>query len=330
MRQPVFKTRITELFGIDHPILCGGLQWLADAKYVAAVVNAGGMGFITCMSYPDDPEQFRREVQKCRELTDGKPFGVSIPISRRLGPNDRLKPFIDVIVEERVKFIETSGDSPAVLLPRLKAAGCIVMHKAPTVRFAVSAQKLDVDAIAVIAAESGGHPGTQMTPQIIQAPLAADSVTKPFALGGGMSTGRHLVTSLAMGADAILLGSRMVVAEEIWAHKNYKDHIVSIDENANRVVMKIFKNHHRVLDNDTSRSVETLESEGVDDFNQYSQLTSGQLAKSAYANGDARTGMLDIGPSAVFAREVKSVEAIFDEIIDEAILASKRVFESHI
>jgi nitronate monooxygenase len=122
----------------------------------------------------------------------------------------------------------------------------------------------------------------------------------------------------------------MVVAEEIWAHKNYKDHIVSIDENANRVVMKIFKNHHRVLDNETSRSVESLESEGVDDFKQYSQLISGQLAKSAYANGDARIGMLDIGPSAVFAREVKSVEAIFDEIIDEAILASKRIAESHI
>lgn len=330
MRQQVFKTRITELFGIDHPILCGGLQWLADANYVAAVVNAGGMGFITCMSYPDDPSQFRFEVQKCRELTGGKPFGVSVPISRRLGPNDRLKPFIDVIVEEKVKFIETSGDSPAVLLPRLKDAGCIVIHKAPTVRFAVSAQKLDVDAISVIAAESGGHPGTQMTPQIIQAPLAADVVKKPFALGGGMSTGRHLVTALAMGADAVLLGSRMVVAEEIWAHRDYKDHVVSIDENANRVVMKIFNNHHRVLDNETSRSVAALESEGVEDFNRYSQLTSGQLAKAAYASGDTRTGMLDIGPSAVFAREVQSVEAIFDEIIDEAVVAFNRVTQSHI
>jgi NAD(P)H-dependent flavin oxidoreductase YrpB (nitropropane dioxygenase family) len=330
MRQQVFKTRITELFGIDHPILCGGLQWLADANYVAAVVNAGGMGFITCMSYPDDPSQFRLEVQKCRELTGGKPFGVSVPISRRLGPNDRLKPFIDVIVEEKVKFIETSGDSPAVLLPRLKDAGCIVIHKAPTVRFAVSAQKLDVDAISVIAAESGGHPGTQMTPQIIQAPLAADVVKKPFALGGGMSTGRHLVTALAMGADAVLLGSRMVVAEEIWAHRDYKDHVVSIDENANRVVMKIFNNHHRVLDNETSRSVAALESEGVEDFNRYSQLTSGQLAKAAYASGDTRTGMLDIGPSAVFAREVQSVEAIFDEIIDEAVVAFNRVTQSHI
>jgi nitronate monooxygenase len=326
MRKPIFKTRITELFQIDHPILCGGLQWLADANYVAAVVNAGGMGFITCLSYPDDPEEFRRQVKRCRELTGGKNFGVSIPISRRLGPNDRLNPYIDIIVEEKVKFIETSGDSPALILPRLKNAGCIVVHKAPTVRFAISAQKLNVDAIAVISGESGGHPGTQMTSQIIQGPLAADAISKPLVLGGGMSTGRHLVSALAMGADAILLGSRMVVANEIWAHQDYKQHIVSIDENANKVVMKMFSNHHRVLDNETSRNVYQLEIEGVDDFNQYAPLISGQIAKAAYASGDVRIGMLDIGPSAVFAREIKSVESIFDEIIDEAIKSSNRIY----
>jgi nitronate monooxygenase len=325
MRSQIFKTRITELFGIPHPILCGGLQWLADARYVSAVVNAGGMGFITCMSFPDDPEAFRGEVRKCKDMTGGKPFGVSVPISRRLGANDRLNPYLDIIVDEGVRFIETSGDSPERLLQRLKAAGCIVIHKAPGVRYALSAQQLSVDAITVVAAEGGGHPGTLMVPQIIQGPLAADSLSKPLVLAGGMATGRHLVSALAMGADAILIGSRMVVAEEIWAHRSYKEHVLGIDENANRVVMKTFRNHHRVLDNETSRAVEQLEMQGVQDFAQYQAQVDGELARQAYVSGNFNLGMIDMGPSGVFAREIKPVEAIIDEIIDEANLARQRV-----
>jgi nitronate monooxygenase len=325
MRSQIFKTRITELFNIPHPILCGGLQWLADARYVAAVVNAGGMGFITCMSFPDDPEAFRREVQKCKDLTGGKPFGVSVPISRRLGANDRLNPYLDIIVDEGVRFIETSGDSPERLLPRLKAAGCIVIHKAPGIRYALSAQQLPVDAITVVSAEGGGHPGTLMVPQIIQGPLAADALSKPLALAGGMSTGRHLISALAMGADAILMGSRMVVAEEIWAHRAYKEHVVGIDENANRVVMKTFRNHHRVLDNETSRAVEQLELQGIKDFDHYQPHVDGALARQAYESGNFNLGMIDMGPSGVFAREIKPVEAIIDEILDEANLARQRV-----
>ena len=325
MRAPVFRTRITELFGIPHPILCGGLQWLADARYVAAVVNAGGMGFITALSFPDDPGAFREELRRCAELTSGKPFGVSVAISRREGANERLAAYIDVIVEERVRFVETSGDSPQQWLGRLKDAGCVVIHKVPAVRYALSAQKLAVDALTVISAEASGHPGTQMVPQVIQSALAAEAATKPLALGGGMSTGRHLVGAIAMGADAILVGSRMVVAEEIWAHRRYKEHVVSIDETANRVVMKRFRNHHRVLDNETSRAVEALEAQGVDDFERYAPHVSGRLARRAYETGDCSTGMIDMGPSSVFAREIKPVEAIIDEIIDDAVRAAARV-----
>ncbi len=325
MREPVFRTRITELFGIRHPILCGGLQWLADARYVAAVVNAGGMGFITALSFPDDPDGFRREIRRCGELTGGRPFGVSLAISRRAGANERLAAYIDVVVDERVRFVETSGDSPQPWLGRLKEAGCIVIHKVPAVRFALSAQKLAVDAITVISAEAGGHPGAQMVPQVIQSALAAEAVTKPLALGGGMATGRHLVGAIAMGADAILVGSRMVVAEEIWAHRRYKEHVVAIDETANRLVMTRFRNHHRVLDNDTSRAVAALEADGIDDFERYAPLVAGRLARQAYESGDWSTGMIDMGPSGVFAREIKPVEAIIDDIIDDAVRAAARV-----
>ena len=169
-------------------------------------------GFITALSFPDDPEAFRREVQKCSALTEGKPFGVSISFSARANINERLLPYLKIIVDEKVKFVETSGGSPQQYLPMLKDAGCIVIHKVPAVRYALSAEKLGVDAITVVAGEAGGHPGVYMVGNMVQGVLAADAVKLPLAIGGGMGTGRHLVTALAMGADAMLVGSRMLTA----------------------------------------------------------------------------------------------------------------------
>jgi nitronate monooxygenase len=328
MRDQVFTTPITELFGIRHPILCGGLQWLADARYVSAVVNAGGMGFITCLSFPGEPERFRQEIRRCRELTDGKPFGVSVSVARRPDVVEMLTPFLDVIVEERVAFVETSGNNPSWLLPTLKNAGCIVVHKVPAVRYGVSAQRENVDAVTVISGEAGGHTGQFMVGQIVQGPLAADAIHKPLVLGGGMGDGRHLVATLAMGADAMMLGSRMVVAEEIWAHRNYKEHVTLLDEMASRVVMGRFGKQHRVLDNDAARQVAALEAQGIDDFEMYRPLVSGTRVKEAYKSGEHAEGMIDMGPAGVFAREIKPVEAIFDDIIDAAVTALNAVAKS--
>ncbi|CAM5404838.1 NAD(P)H-dependent flavin oxidoreductase [Eoetvoesiella caeni] len=321
MREQVFTTRITELLGIRHPILCGGLQWLADARYVAAVVNAGAMGFITCLSFPGDPERFRREVRLCRELTEGKPFGVSVSIGRRPDIVEILTPMLDVIVEEKVPFVETSGNNPGWLLPRLKDAGCTVIHKVPAVRYAVSAERLGVDAVTVISSEAGGHGGQYMVSQIVQGPLAADTLRVPLVLGGGMGDGRHLVSTLAMGADAMMLGSRMVVAEEIWAHGDYKNHVTQIDELGTRVVMSSFGKQHRVLANPTAQTVSEMEAAGVSDFNSYRGLLAGELVRNAYQGGDWSQGLIDMGPAGVFARRVEPVEAIIDSIIDQAVLA---------
>ena len=325
MRDQIFRTCVTELFGIRHPILCGGLQWLADARYVAAVVNAGGMGFITCLSFPDEPERFRREIQKCRELTGGRPFGVSISLPRRPNVKEFLEPFVNIVVQERIRFIETSGNNPAWLLPRLKAAGCIVIHKVPAVRYAMTAAREEVDAVTVISGEAGGHTGQYMVGQIVQAPLAADALRKPLVVGGGMGDGRHLVAALSLGADGIILGSRMVVAEEIWAHRAYKEHIVRLSESGSRVVMGSFGKQHRVLDNEAARKVSALESSGVADFEQYRELVAGAIVRNAYVDGDWSQGMIDMGPAAAFADEIKPVEAIFDEIIDEANASMQRM-----
>lgn len=325
MREQVFATRITELLGIRHPILCGGLQWLADARYVAAVVNAGAMGFITCLSFPGDPERFRREIRLCRELTGGRPFGVSVSIGRRPDIVEVLTPMLDVIVEEKVSVVETSGNNPGWLLPRLKDAGCVVIHKVPAVRYALSAEKLGVDAVTVISGEAGGHTGQYMVGQIVQGPLAADALTIPLVLGGGMGDGRHLVATLAMGADAMMLGSRMVVAEEIWAHDDYKRHVTGLDELASRVVMGSFGKQHRVLDNEAARRVLGLEAAGVTDFEAYRELVAGERVRQAYEIGRWDEGMIDMGPAGVFAQRIEPVEAIIDGIIDRAAQALETV-----
>lgn len=324
MRPQTFKTCITELFGIRHPIVCGGLMWLADGRYVAGVVNAGGMGFITASTFPD-PGKFRDELQMTKQLVGGKKFGVNFGISPRPGMLEKFAPHRQIVCEEGIAFVETSGSPPTPILPQLREAGIKVMHKAPAVKYGVSAEKLDVDAICVIGAESGGHPGMFMIGTMVQAADAPTKIKKPLVIGGGIGTGRQLAAVLMMGADAVLMGSRMVVAEEIWAHPDYKRRVVAGDGTESRIGMQIFKHHHRVLDNESVRAVIELEQKGVTDFAQYEPHVRGEVVRDAYATGDLSRGMIDYGQSVAFADQVKPVEAIFDEIIDDAVGAMARL-----
>jgi nitronate monooxygenase len=164
-----------------------------------------------------------------------------------------------------------------------------------------------------------------MVGNIVQAALAADAVELPLAIGGGMGTGRHLITALAMGADAMLVGSRMLCASEIWAHDTYKQRILAASELDNRVVMKTFRNNHRVLDNKAARAVEELESRGERDFDAYREHASGRAVRRAYETGDCATGLIDLGPAAVFASDIKPIDAIVDQLIDEAMLTMERL-----
>ena len=324
MRPPLVTTRLTQLFGIRHPLFCGGLIWLADARYVAAVVNAGGMGFITALSFPD-PEEFRKQIQLCRELTQGKPFGVNLSVSRRPGVNERIRPHIDVVIQENVRFIETSGSNPVELLPRLKDIGCIVMHKVPYLKYAESAVRSGVDAISVVGGEAGGHPGPLLMGTMVQAGLGAERIDVPWAIGGGIGSGRQLIAALAMGADGVLLGSRMLAAREIWAHEDYKRQIIAGDGTESRIRMTVFRDHHRVLDNETSRSVAGLEAQGITDFEQYRSHVDGRLARHAYETGEIERGMIDYGQSVAYVDKSESVEEIFDQMIDDAARALRRL-----
>jgi len=323
MRDPVVSTRITELFGIRHPILCGGMLHLSDARYVAAVVNAGGMGFIGAWNFPD-PDDFLSEIRKCRELTGGKPFGVNISVSRRPGVNEMLRPHLDILVREGVRFVETSGSSPAHILGALQSAGVKVIHKVPSVRYALTAQREGVDAVTIVGAECGGHPGYMMIGTMVQAALAAEQLRIPWALAGGIGTGRQIVGALAMGADGVLLGSRMLVAAELRSHPRYKQRVVEGNGEDSCIVMASFKRHHRVLHNAAAEKVLQMEASGITDIEAYTGLISGAQVRKAYETGDWSIGMLDYGQAVVFAKEIKPVEAIYDELLDGMRDAMKR------
>jgi NAD(P)H-dependent flavin oxidoreductase YrpB (nitropropane dioxygenase family) len=324
MTPATYRTRLTDLLGIDHPILCGGLMWLADADYVAAVVNAGAMGFITARSFPE-PRDFREQLRRCRALTDGRPFGVNLYLSQQPGANDLLVGHIEILLEEGVRLIETAGLPPKDLLPRLKDAGCTVIHKVASVRHALSAQKLPVDAISVVGAECGGHPGLALVGTMVQGLLAAERLSLPLAIGGGIGHGAQLAAVLGFGADAVVMGTRMTVASEIWAHRAYKERVVAAAETDSRLILASLRNTYRVLDNETARAVAALEAEGVTDYERYRPLVAGTLTRSAYETGDAERGTLSLGQSAVFADEIKPVEAIIDQLLAEAEAARGRL-----
>lgn len=325
MRPALFHTRITELLGIRHPILAGGLgPKVSDARYVAAVVNAGGMGFIVGAGFAD-PVEFREQLRRCRELTNGARFGVNLYISRQAGGVDRVKRQIDILVEEGVACVETAGASPEPVVPLLKQAGVKVLHKVPAVRYAKSAAQLGVDAVIVVGNDCGGHPGLYGIGSIVQAAHAAQVIDLPIVIGGGIGTGSQLAAVLAMGADAVLLGTRMLVTEELWIHRDVKDLVVRGDGTESVVVKKAIRDHHRVYLNASAQAALALDDAQVTDFEPYRPHVMGALAHQAYVSGDTRTGMLDYGPAAVFADAVESAETIIDRLIDDACAASARL-----
>ena len=325
MRPALFRTRITDLLGIRHPILAGGLgPKVSDARYVASVVNAGGMGFVVGAGFPD-ADEFRAQLRLCRELTQGQPFGVNLYLSRQAGGVDRVKRQIDLLAGAGVSCVETAGASPEAIVPLLKQAGVKVLHKVPAVRYAVSAAKLGVDAIIVVGNDCGGHPGLYGIGSIVQAAHAARVIDVPIVVGGGIGTGSQLAAVLAMGADAVLMGTRLLVSEELWIHPRAKALVLDGDGTESVVVKKSIRDHHRVYRNASAEAALALDEARVTDFEQYRPHVMGALAHQAYVSGDTRTGMLDYGPAAVFADAIESTEAIFDRLLDDAALAMRRL-----
>jgi nitronate monooxygenase len=246
------KTRITELFGIQHPIIQGGMHYVGFAEMAAAVSNAGGLGIITGLTQ-GTPERLAAEIARCRTMTD-KPFGVNLTFLPAVTPPD-YPGFITAIIEGGVKIVETAGNNPQKYLPALKDAGVKVIHKCTAVRHALKAETIGCDAVSVDGFECGGHPGEDDVPNMILLPRAAETLTIPFVASGGMSDARSLVAALAMGAEGMNMGTRFIATVEAPVHPHVKQAIVDASELDTRLIMRPLRNTERVL---TNAAVEKL------------------------------------------------------------------------
>ncbi|MGQ2994524.1 NAD(P)H-dependent flavin oxidoreductase [Variovorax sp.] len=246
------KTRITELLGIEHPIVQGGMHCVGLAPLAAAVSNAGGLGMITALTLPT-ADKLAEEIRRCREMTD-KPFGVNLTFLPSVRQPD-YPGYVRAIIEGGIKAVETAGNNPERVLPALQAAGVKVIHKCTSIRHALKAERIGCDAVSVDGFECGGHPGEDDVPNFILLPLAAQALKIPFIASGGMADGRSLVAALALGADGINMGTRFLATEEAPVHPNVKDAILHASELDTRLVLRPLRNTERVL---TNAAVERL------------------------------------------------------------------------
>ena len=240
------KTRITEMFGIEHPIIQGGMHFVGFAEMAAAVSNAGGLGIITGLTQRT-PDDLAKEIARCREMTD-KPFGVNLTFLPSVNTPD-YPGYVKAIIEGGVKAVETAGNNPAKWLPALKEANIKVIHKCTSVRHSLKAESIGCDAVSVDGFECGGHPGEDDVGNWVLLPRAAEELKIPFVASGGVGNGAQLVAALAMGADGINMGTRFIATKEAPVHQNVKDAIVAASELDTRLVMRPLRNTERVLTN---------------------------------------------------------------------------------
>lgn len=315
---PPFRTRLTQLFGIDHPILGGGLMWLSRPRYVAALVHAGCMGFITPRSF-DDGQAFAAALRQCRQLAGERPFGVNLTLSGRPGGNDGVLASLDIALSHGVRHFETAGRAPGDLIRRIHDRGGVVIHKASSLRHALAAERDGADAIALVGMEEGGHPGLNELPAMLLGALARQRLRVPVAIGGGIGHGSQLAALLAQGLDGAVIGSRFLVCEEIEAHPDYKRHLLGCDEHATVAVLRALGNTWRVLRNDTSERVAALERDGVRDYAGFGDLLNSRTARDrCYGAGDWQRGMVSLGPSIAFADRIAPLGEIVATLLAQA------------
>lgn len=310
----MLRTRFTETFGVEHPITQGGMQWVGRAGLVAAVANAGALGFLTALTQPT-PEELAREIERTRELTD-KPFGVNLTFLPAIDPPP-YDEYRRAIVESGVKIVETAGYNPRDHMPEFKAAGIKVVHKATSVRHALSAQKVGVDAVSIDGFECAGHPGEDDVPGLILIPAAADKLSIPIIASGGIGDARGLVAALALGADGVNMGTRFLCTAEAPVHERIKQQIVDNDERATDLIFRTLRNTARVARNSVSQEVREIEARGGG-FEDVRALVSGARGRTVYEEGDPELGIWSAGQVQGLIHDVPTVAELVERVIGEA------------
>ena len=310
------KTKITELFGIEHPIIQGGMHFVGFAELAAAVSNAGGLGIITGLTQ-GTPEKLEAEIKKCQALTD-KPFGVNLTFLPSLTPPD-YPGLIEVIIKTGVKIVETAGRNPAVYMPAMKEAGIKIIHKCTSVRHSLKAQDIGCDAVSVDGFECGGHPGEDDIPNFILLPRAADELDIPFVASGGMADARSLVAAMALGAEGMNMGTRFIATQDAPVHDNVKQAIVNASELDTRLIMRSLTNTERVLNNPAVESLLAKEKALGDDlkFEDIVDEVAGVYPK-VMINGEPEAGAWSCGMVAGLISDVPTVQDLIDTIMAEA------------
>ncbi|MEE9202525.1 MAG: nitronate monooxygenase [Dehalococcoidia bacterium] len=318
----MFQTRITEMFGIQYPIIKGGLQHLSRAELVAAVGNAGGLGFITAGTFPTK-EELRQEIRKCKDLTD-KPFGVNITLFSHPRATVTIEDYIECVAEEGLKVVETAGRSPEAYMQMFKDAGIKVLHKTTAVRFAKTAERVGVDAVTILGFEAAGHPGREDVTSLVLVPLAADALSIPVVAAGGFGDARGFLAALALGAEGVLMGTRFMATQECPTHTAVKERVLQTQETDTVMIERSVGNPIRALRNQVAETIMEMEARGTSEEELYPFLR-GELGRQAYIDGQVEKGVISVGEVVGLVRDIPTVKELIDSIIEGAQAIAERL-----
>jgi len=308
------KTRLTELLGIETPIICGGMMRVGTAELAAAASNAGALGVMTALTLPT-PELLEQEIAKCGSLTD-RPFGVNLTVgvvSTQINYDD----YVDVICKSGVKIVETAGRSPEPFMERFNSHGIKVIHKCVAVRHALKAERLGVAVVSIDGFECAGHPGEEDVTCLVLIPAAAQRLKIPVVASGGFADGRGLAAALALGAEGINMGTRFMVTREAPIHPNIKQKIVEMDETQTALIFRSYRNTARVYKNSIAERVIEVEKAGGD-FSQVHELVSGKNQDVAWTTGDIEAGMVTVGMCGGLIQDIPTCAELVENIVSDA------------
>jgi len=311
----MLKTRITDLFGIEHPVIQGGMQWVGYAELVSAVSNAGALGILTALTQPT-PEDLTKEIARTREMTD-KPFGVNLTVLPTINPPP-YEEYAQAIVGSGVKIVETAGRSPEPFMELFKEYDVKVIHKCTSVRHALKAQSVGVSAITIDGFECAGHPGEDDIPSLVLLPQAAEALDVPVAGCGGFSDAKSLVAALALGGEAIVMGTRFMATKEAGIHQNVKDKMTEADELSTNLMFRTMHNTARVFKNSVSDQVVEIESSGSATFEDVKDLVAGQRGRVVFEEGDLEHGIWSAGISVARVKDVPSCQEMVSRLVSDA------------
>jgi len=317
----MFKTRITEMLGIEYPIIQGAMHWLSVAELVSAVSNAGGLGVLSSLTFPTTKE-LREDIKKTKSMTD-KPFAVNITLLPTVRPVN-YEEYINAAIEEGVYIIETAGRSPKPYMKLLKDAKVTVMHKCARVRDARTAERMGVDAITIVGFEAGGNPGMEDVTTLVRIPIAVDSVKIPVIAGGGIGDARGFIAALALGVEGVVMGTRFMASQECLAHPKIKEWMLQAAEKDTLMVLRSLNNPERVLNTDIAQRVLEMEDKGAT-LEELIPLISGNRGREALISGNINNGVISCGQVVGLIHEIPSVREIIEGIITEAKLIGQRL-----